>query len=147
MRTKGLQAKKRVSEAVVGKRHQSDVNEDEIAGWVEKVQGEKNPYDVPMKVMSIKTPHCFSEEHGWIHVMQKSQLLRCPTCYNATKLSSVYDHYRMCGVKCLQGPQLMEDPKKKFLNLVSTKERIMKHYNPFGGEKTNKNFGCVSTIC
>jgi hypothetical protein len=71
----------------------------------------------------------------------------------------------MCGVKCLQDPQLMErldktrqikkadqsrrmeDPKKKLLNLVKTKERIIKHHNPFGGEKTNKNFGRVSTIC
>jgi hypothetical protein len=41
----------------------------------------------------------------------------------------------------------MEDPKKKMLNLVKTKERIMKHHNPFGGEKPNKNFGRVSTIC
>jgi hypothetical protein len=70
----------------------------------------------------------------------------------------------MCGVKCLQDPQLiekikktrrinkadqnwrMEDPKKKMLNFVKTKERIMKHQNQFGGEKHNKTFGHVSTI-
>jgi hypothetical protein len=169
MLTKGLQAKKqpkkRVAEAVVEKRHESDVDEDESAGWTEKVQGEKKLYDVPMKVMSIKTPRCFSEEHGWIPVMQTSQLLGCPTCYKATKLSSMYNHSRMCGVKCLQDPQLMEnlektrqikkadqsrqmeDANKKLLNLVKKKERIMKHHNPFGGEKTNKNFGRVSPIC
>jgi hypothetical protein len=68
-------------------------------------------------------------------------------------------------VKCLQDPQLIEklektrrikkadksrwmaDPKKKMLNLVKTKERIMKHHNPFGGKKNNTNFGHVSTIC
>jgi hypothetical protein len=52
MLTKGLQAKKQrkkqVSEAVVEKHHESDVDEDEIAGLVEKVQGEKKTYDVPM---------------------------------------------------------------------------------------------------
>jgi hypothetical protein len=40
MLTKGLQAKKqlkkRVAEAVVEKCHESDVDEDESAGWVEK---------------------------------------------------------------------------------------------------------------
>jgi hypothetical protein len=45
MPTKGLEAKKqlkkRVAEAVVEKRHQSDVDEDESAGWVENFQGEK----------------------------------------------------------------------------------------------------------
>jgi hypothetical protein len=41
----------------------------------------------------------------------------------------------------------MEDANKKLLNLVKKKERIMKHHNPFGGEKTNKNFGRVSPIC
>jgi hypothetical protein len=118
-----------------------------------------------MKVMYIKTPHCFSEEHGWIPVMQTSQLLGRPYCYKATTLSSMYNHSRMCGVKCLQDPQLMEklektrqinnadqsrwmeDMQEKLLNLVKTKERIMKHNNPFGGEKPNKNFGRVSTIC
>jgi hypothetical protein len=118
-----------------------------------------------MKMMSIKIPPCFSEEHGCIPVMQTSKLLACPTCYKATKLWSMYKHSRMCGVKCLQYPQLMgnldktrrikkadqswrmEDPKKKMLNLVKTKERIMKHQNPFGGEKPNKYFGHASTIC
>jgi hypothetical protein len=118
-----------------------------------------------MKVMSIKTPRCFSEEHGWIPVMQTRHLLGFTTCYKATKLSSMYNHSRMCGVKCLQDPQLMEKlekmrqikkadqswrmehPHKKLLNLVKTKERITKHHNPFGGKKPNKNFGCVSTIC
>jgi hypothetical protein len=46
MLTKGLQAKKQpkkqAAEAVVEKRHESDVDEDESAGWTEKVQGEKN---------------------------------------------------------------------------------------------------------
>jgi hypothetical protein len=90
MPTKGLQAKKqlkkRVAEVVVETRHESDIDEDESAGWVEKVQGEKKSYDVPMKVMSIKTPYRFSEEHGWIPVMQTSKLLCCPTCNKATKL-------------------------------------------------------------
>jgi hypothetical protein len=35
------QLKKRVAEAVVEKSHESDVDEDESAGWTEKVQGEK----------------------------------------------------------------------------------------------------------
>jgi hypothetical protein len=65
-----------------------------------------------MKVMSIKTPHCFSEDHGWIPVMQTNQLLGCPTCYKATKLPSMYNHSHMCGVKCLQDPQLMEKLEK-----------------------------------
>jgi hypothetical protein len=118
-----------------------------------------------MEVMSIKTPTVFSEEHGWIPVMQTSQLFVCPTCYKVTTLFSMYNHSHMCGLKCLKDPQLMEKlkktriikkadqswrmeiPKKKMLNLVKTKERIMKHHNPFGGEKPNKNFGNVSTIC
>jgi hypothetical protein len=66
-----------------------------------------------MKVMSIKTPHFFSEEHGWIPVMQTSQLLGCPTCYKATKLFSMYNYSRMCGVKCLQDPQLMKNLENK----------------------------------
>jgi hypothetical protein len=47
MPTKGLEAKKQlkkqVAKAVVERRHESDVDEDEdeSAGWVEKVQGEK----------------------------------------------------------------------------------------------------------
>jgi hypothetical protein len=71
----------------------------------------------------------------------------------------------MCGVKFLQDLQLieklektrrikkadqsqrMEDPKKKMLNLVKTKERILKHHNSFGCKKPSKNFGRVSTIC
>jgi hypothetical protein len=32
----------------------------------------------------------------------------------------------------------MEDPKKKMFNLVKTKERIIKHHNPFGGENPKK---------
>jgi hypothetical protein len=51
MLIKGLQAKKqpkkRVAEAVVEKSHESDVDEDESAGWTEKVQGEKNLITFP----------------------------------------------------------------------------------------------------
>jgi hypothetical protein len=49
--TKGLQAKKqpkkRVAEAVVERRHESNVDEDKSAGWVEKFQGEKNLITLP----------------------------------------------------------------------------------------------------
>jgi hypothetical protein len=51
MPTKGLkakkQSKKRVAEAVVEKHHESDVDEDESAGWTEKVQGKKNLMNFP----------------------------------------------------------------------------------------------------
>jgi hypothetical protein len=80
--------------------HESDVGEEESAGWVETVQGENQPYDVLMKVMSIKKPHCYSEEHGWIPIPQTSSLLGCYTCFKVTKLLSMYNRSRMCSVQC-----------------------------------------------
>jgi hypothetical protein len=51
MPTKGLDAKKqpkkRVAEEVVQKHHESDVDEDEVTGGVEKVQGEKKVMTFP----------------------------------------------------------------------------------------------------
>jgi hypothetical protein len=51
MLTKGLQAKKqlkkRVDEAVVEKRHESDVDEDESAGWTEKSKLKKTRMTFP----------------------------------------------------------------------------------------------------
>jgi hypothetical protein len=51
MPTKGIQAikqpKKRVAEAFFEKHHESDVNEDKSAGWVEKVQREKKLMTFP----------------------------------------------------------------------------------------------------
>jgi hypothetical protein len=55
--------------------------------------------------------------------------------------------YKTRQIKMADQSRRMEDPKKKLLNLVKTKQRIMKHHNPFGGEKNNKNFGHISTIC
>jgi hypothetical protein len=150
---------------MAGKRHGSDAEEEESAGWVEIVQGAKQPYNVSMKVIPIKTPHCYSGEHGWIPVMQTSSLLGCPTCLKATKLLLMYKHLRMCGVKYLQDPQLMEklektirikkadqirqmeDPEKKLLNILRMKERLLKQHNPFGSEKPKNNIDHVSSIC
>jgi hypothetical protein len=63
-----------------------DDDEEESAGWVETVQGENKPYDVLMKMKSIKTSHCYCEEHGWIPVLQTISLLGCPTCFKAVKI-------------------------------------------------------------
>jgi hypothetical protein len=81
-------------------RYECDVHEEEIHGWVEAVQVENNPYDLLLKMKSIKTPHCFSEEHGWIPVLQTSSLLGCPTCFKATSISYMYNHSHACAVKC-----------------------------------------------
>jgi hypothetical protein len=50
-------------------------------------------------------------------------------------------------IKKADQSQRMEDPKKKLLIFFKTKERIIKHHNPFVGRKISKNFGRVSTIC
>jgi hypothetical protein len=112
--TKGLQAKKqpnkRVTEAEVEKRHESDIHEDESAGWVEKVQGEKKPYDIPVKVMSIKTPNVFQRS------MVGFLSCRKVNCWGAPHVT-MQPNFRPCittlaCVKFLQDPQLMENLEK-----------------------------------
>jgi hypothetical protein len=40
----------------------------------------------------------------------------------------------------------MENQEKKLLNLVKSKERLMKLHNPFVSEETEDNFNNVSSI-
>jgi hypothetical protein len=118
-----------------------------------------------MKVMSIKVPHCFSKECGWIPVMQTIQLLGCPTLNMLQGHQTLIIVQSLSHVRCEVSPIPSVDgkarenktnqegrpnyadgrPEEEKMNLVKTKEWIIKHHNTFGGEKPNKNVDHVST--